>query len=67
MDQQSSQNTTVEEISFAELTAMVKAELQANPDSECTSISEKYGISEVTMEKLIKQIKSDQSSNVHHS
>lgn len=66
MDQQSSQNSPVEEISFTELTALVKAELQANPDSKCTGISEKYGISETTMGKLIKKIKSDESSLIEY-
>lgn len=46
-----------EEITFAELTQFVKAELEKNPDSDCRELAEKYGISTATMDMLIKQVK----------
>ena len=50
------QNVEVEEITFAELTRLVRAELQSNSNSACEAIANKYGISETTMRKLIRQI-----------
>ena len=58
MNQQlSSENDAVKEITFAELTALVKKELQSDPNSECMALSKTYGISESTMRKLIDTVK----------
>lgn len=46
-----------EEITFAELTQFVKAELEKNPNSDCSTLAEKYGISPATMDMLIKKVK----------
>jgi hypothetical protein len=46
-----------EEITFAELTQFVRAELEKNPDSDCKMLAEKYGISPATMDMLIKKVK----------
>lgn len=45
-----------EEITFAELTQLVKAELEKNSNSDCKVLAEKYGISAVTMDMLIKKL-----------
>lgn len=51
-------NAHPEEITFAELTQFVRAELEKNPDSDCKELAEKYGISPATMAMLINKVKS---------
>jgi hypothetical protein len=52
-------NTHPEEITFAELTQMVRAELQQNPASDCKKLAEKYGISPTTMDMLMGKVRQE--------